>query len=145
MSMNTNPQPTTYQTAIHQALSKLGQNGTLIPDKTNTGVLLGECFLWDEVVRYAERMSKQSWDRLENANILEPINEDITGEFQLAKSPSFCVIVKVSNPVRRFDLGALQEQLRKKYKVPELSTKEMYEKAKLPTSPMKSLKIVENL
>jgi len=121
-----------YQVKIISALNRLGLNGTANPDGThNSGRLLGEAFLWDEVVRYAEARSKKAWQALETeGHITRP---DEPGEYSLVVSPSFAVTAKVSNPVRRFNVNALAKVLKQKYKVPEPVTVELCEQAKVPT------------
>lgn len=135
-----------YETDIVKALTKLGQtNGTANPDeKNNTGRLLGEAFLWDKVAAYAKQRSDAAWEALEKEGIVEDTEALSPGDHQLAQSPSFAVFARVTQPVRRFNGEELANLLAKsKYKVPVSTTKEMIDKAKVPTKSMCSLKVVE--
>ena len=128
--------------AITSAASKLQP-----PDKSNTGALLSEAFLWDMVQDYAKKKSDEAWTRLEKAEIYNLDDAgDTPGTFVLAKSPRFTLQVTQSKPVKRFSTDYLAEFFKKsKYKIPEPITKQACEDAKQPTKPTRSLKIVEVL
>jgi hypothetical protein len=49
---------TSYRSKIERALSRLGHNGTENPDKSNSGNILGDYYLWKIVTAYAERREK---------------------------------------------------------------------------------------
>jgi len=135
-----------YQTDITRVLAKLGKNGgTENPDsKHNQGRLLGEAFLWDSVEKYAKGRSDAAWEALLREGII-PAKKDLSqGEHEMASSPSFVAIARVTAPVKRFSADELAKlMVKSKYRVPESTTKEMVEKAKVPTTSMASLKIIE--
>jgi hypothetical protein len=135
-----------YQTSIVKILSKFGQsNGTANPDsKHNAGRLLGEAFMWDQVEKFAKARSDAAWLSLAREGIIPQRKEMEPGEHELAYSPSFVAIGRVSAPVRRFSGDELAKLLRaSKYKVPESATKELIDKAKVPTTSMVSMRIIE--
>lgn len=135
-----------YETDIMKQLTKLGKgNGTANPDaKHNVGGLLGEVFLWDKIASYAKSRSDAIWDEMEKEGIVPDTKTLTPGDHQLAQSPSFAVFARVTNPVKRFSGDELAELLAKsKYKVPVSTTKELIDKAKVPTNPVCSLKVVE--
>lgn len=115
------------------------------PEKSNTGVMLSEAFLWDTIQDYAKKKSDEAWTRLEKAEIynLDDAGE-VAGTYVLAKAPRFTLQVTQTNPVRRFSVDWLAKFFAKsKYKVPEPITKQACEDAKQPTKPNRSLKIIE--
>lgn len=134
-----------YETEIIKALSRLGKNGTENPDaKNNTGSLLGEAFMWDKVVAYAQHRKEACWHALLKEGIIPEKQALTPGEHQLAESPNFSCIAKVTNPIRRFNPDEMAKLLAKsKYKVPISTTKELLEQAKLPGNSTVSFKIVE--
>ena len=135
-----------YQTDIVRALGRLGKtNGTANPDsKHNAGRLIGEAFLWDQVEKYAKGRADAAWAALASEGII-PNKKDLEpGEHELAYSPSFLVIARATQPVKRFSPDELAKLLREsKYKVPESTTKEMVDKAKVPTTSVCTLKVIE--
>ena len=135
-----------YQTDIVKALARLGKtNGTMNPDeKHNAGRLIGEAFLWDQVEKYAKARGDAAWAALASEGIIPAKKELEQGEHELAYSPSFVVIGRVTAPVKRFSADELAKLLRQsKYRVPESTTKEMVDKAKVPTTSMASIKVIE--
>ena len=135
-----------YQTDIVKVLSKLGRmNGTVNPDeKHNTGRLIGEAFLWDQVEKYAKGRSDAAWVALAKEGVIPQKKSLEQGEHELAYSPSFLVIGKVTAPVKRFSVDELAKLLRmSKYKVPESTTKELVDRAKVPTASMASIRVIE--
>lgn len=134
-----------YESNIVRALSRLGRNGTENPDAShNTGKLLGEAFMWEKVAKFAESKAKAAWGAMEKEGIVPNKATLDPGDHELAYSPSFTVIAKVTQPVRRFDADEMAMLLAKsKYKVPVSTTKEYLEQAKVPTKPVASLKVME--
>ena len=135
-----------YQTDIVKVLSKLGNaNGTVNPDgKHNAGRMIGEAFMWEQVAKYAENRADAVWAEMEVEGIVPKKQELKEGENEVAYSPSFVVIAKVSKPVKRFSGEQLAAMLAKsKYKVPISTTKEFIDRAKIDGNPMRTLKIVE--
>lgn len=132
-----------FKLAIHKALAKFGSNGTTVPDTSNTGKLVGEAYMWDEIASYAKKKSEQLWGRLEADGIIEPPDNTTASESVLYKSKSFIVNAKVSNPVKRFNPSVLAKALNKKYKVPIPVAIQMIEEAKIGTKGTVTLSIVE--
>ena len=134
-----------YHTDIIKMLSKLGKNGTENPDgKHNTGRLIGEAYLWDTVAKYAKGRSDAAWSALASEGVIPRKGEMEPGQHELAYSPNFVVVGRVTQPVKRFSGDELAKLLSKsKYKVPESTTKEMIDKAKVPTTSMASLTVIE--
>lgn len=134
-----------YEAEIVKALGRLGKNGTENPDiRHNQGRLLGEAFMWDKVAKYAEARSDAVWKQLEKEGIV-PRKDTLTeGDHELASSPSFLALGKVSRPINRFSGEELALLLEKsKYKVPVSTTKELIDRAKVPSNPARTLKIIE--
>ncbi len=134
-----------YEVEITKALARLGRNGTENPDaKHNTGRLIGEAYMWERVAKYAEAKADAAWKAMLRAEIVPEKKTLEPGDHELAYSPSFTIIAKVSQPVRRFNGDELAELLAKsKYKVPTSTTKEFIDQAKVPTSSVVSMKIME--
>lgn len=135
-----------YETDIIKQLTKLGKaNGTINPDaKHNTGSLLGEVFLWDHVRRYAESRCDAAWRAMTKEGLIPDKKTLDPGDHQLTQSPSFAVFARVTHPVKRFSGDELAILLAKsKYKVPVSTTKELIDQAKVPTSSMVTMKVVE--
>jgi hypothetical protein len=134
-----------YETDIIKALSKMGKNGTVNPDaKSNTGRLLGEAFMWDRIEAYAAQRSEAAWAALEKEELVPNKKTLSPGDHQLAQSPSFAIFARVTQPVKRFSADQLAQLLfESKYKVPISTTKELVDHAKVPTTPMVSMKVVE--
>lgn len=135
-----------YETDIIKQLAKLGKtNGTLNPDaKHNTGSLLGEAFMWDRVEAYARNRSEAAWAALSKEGLIPDKKTLEPGDHQITQSPSFAVFARVTQPVKRFSGDELANLLAKsKYKVPTSTTKELIDHAKVPTSSMVTLKVVE--
>jgi hypothetical protein len=134
-----------YETDIIKTLAKMGKNGTINPDaKHNTGSLLGEAFMWDRIEAYAKNRSEAAWAALSKEGLIPDKKSLDPGDHQLVESPSFAVFARVTNPVKRFSGDELATLLAKsKYKVPVSTTKELIDQAKVPTSSMVTMKIVE--
>jgi hypothetical protein len=139
------PSPSSFLGKILKHLNLLGSIGheTAIPDRTNTGKLLGEYFLYNEVRKWAEARSERAWKTLLSQGLVEDPAKLPPGDHGLATSTHFILSAKVSQPVRRFDAAVLAAELKKKYKVPESSTIELCEKAKVPTKPQCTKTIAE--
>ena len=134
-----------YEVEIAKALAKIGKNGTANPDaKHNQGRLIGEAFLWDRIAKYAEAKSDAAWAAMLKEEVIPEKSTITPGDHELAYSPSFTVIAKATQPVKRFDANEFATMLAKsKYKVPVSTTKEMLDAARVPTKPIVSMKIVE--
>jgi len=134
-----------YETDIIKALSKFGTNSTTNPDaKSNTGRLLGEAFMWDRIEAYASNRSATRWAALEKEGHIPDKKTLDPGDHQLAQSPNFAIFARVTQPVKRFNADELAILLAKsKYKVPISTTKEMIDAAKIPSTSMVTMKVVE--
>lgn len=134
-----------YETTLAKALSRLGKNGTENPDaKHNTGRLLGEAYMWDQVEKYAKGKSDAAWKAMAKEGLVPDKKSLDPGDHQLADSPSFAIFAKVTQPIRRFDGDELANLLAKsKYKVPVSTTKELIEEAKVPTTSTVRMVVVE--
>jgi hypothetical protein len=135
-----------YKAQVVKALAKIGQtNGTANPDaKHNVGNLIGEAFLWDEVVKYAEGRSEAAWARLQKEGIVPAKKDMDPGDYEIAYSPTFLVTAKVTQPIKRFDQDELARIFHEsKYKVPVSVTKEIVDLAKVPKSSNVIWKIIE--
>jgi len=134
-----------YETTIVKALSRLGKNGTENPDsKHNTGRLLGEAYMWDQVEKYAKARSAAIWKEMEKEGLVPDKKTLDPGDHQLSDSPSFAVFAKVTQPIKRFDGDELANLLaRSKYKVPLSTTKEMIDQARVPGNPAVRMVVVE--
>lgn len=134
----------TYLAKIVQFLGKLGQGETVNPDtKHNTGRLIGEAYLWDEVHRAAKGRAEKIWAALEKEGIIKKEERD-PGEYMLAETPHFHVELKVSEKVRRFDARVLAKAMAaSKFKVPMPIMLEAIEKAKVPAKSTNTYRITE--
>lgn len=117
------------------------------PDQRhNQGKYLSEVYFWDVVATYAAKRAKDAWLKLDENGVI-PNDEERRaldpGEHSLAESPHFTCSAKISQKVRRFSADALAGLLKKQFKVPEATTKELVEKAKVPTTSSVSLSIME--
>jgi hypothetical protein len=134
----------TYAAKIASFLGKLGTNSTKNPDeKHNVGRVLGELFLWSQVEKYAKNRKDGTQKTIDSQGMVET-NGLTPGNHELAVSPSFLYVAKVSAPYMRFNEDELAELLNKsKYKVPHAVTKELISKAKLPTKSAVTRTIME--
>jgi hypothetical protein len=106
--------------------------------------MIGEAFMWEQVAKYAEGRADAVWAEMTVEGVVPKKEELKEGEQEVAYSPSFVVIGKVSKPVKRFSGDNLAAMLAKsKYKVPISTTKELIDKARVDSNPMRSLKIIE--
>jgi hypothetical protein len=134
-----------YETDIIKALTKFGGNSTANPDaKHNTGSLIGEAFMWDKIEAYAKSRADAAWLRLAREGIINDKKTLDPGDHELASSPSFLVVAKVTNPIKRFNGDALATLLAKsKYKVPVSTTKELIDQAKVAGNSAVTMKVLE--
>ena len=134
-----------YKVEIAKALSKIGlTNGTKNPDqKHNTGGLIGEAYLWDEVVRFAEAKKKAAWEAMTKEGLIPDKKKLDPGDHELTYSPSFTVIAKVTQPVKRFDDEEFARLMLEVRKVPVSVTKELLDKARMPGNSIVTMKVVE--
>jgi hypothetical protein len=115
---------TTYSTEINKALARLGTtNGTKNPDERhNTGALLGDAYLWQQVSDYADTKLKSSKAALE-ANGIVPNKEALRSagrsEAIIAESPTFAFVAKVAKPQERFNRDEFITRVAKKFKLKE--------------------------
>lgn len=140
-------QPTISYTA--QIIAALAQVAKIKnPDeKHNEGSYLGEAFLWQTIEDYAKKKYEAVFKKMEENNVIKDREARKTlssGEHELSNSPRFTMTAKVTQPVRQFSADYLAAQLKKRYKVPEPTAKQMIEEAKRPSTSRVSLEIVEN-
>lgn len=137
---------TSYQALVIKELTKFIDNmKAKTPDKgSNRGTLVTEAFLWDTIEKYAGQNSEAAWAALVREEIVEPKeNYKTPGDFTASETPAFSVQVKVTEPRKGFKAEVLQETLKKKYRVPLHTSKEMIEAAKVPGNPVRTFRIVE--
>lgn len=134
-----------YESTIVKALSRFGKNGTEGPDvKHNIGRMLGDAFMWSAIAKYAKAKEDSIWKALEREEIIPDKKSLTPGDHQLADSPSFAVFAKVTQPVKTFSGDELAKLFsHSKYKVPESTTKEFVDQARVPTTSRVTLKVVE--
>jgi hypothetical protein len=134
-----------YETEIVKALAKFGSNSTANPDaKHNTGSMIGEAFMWDKIEAYAKARADAAWLRLAREGIIKEKKALEPGDHELAASPSFLIVAKVTQPIKRFSADALANMLAKsKYKVPVSTTKELIDQAKVAGTSAVTMKVLE--
>lgn len=114
------------------------------PDnKHNIGRQLGVVYFWTMIEKHAKAKKEEAWKYLADEGIISEVSDLDPGEYSLAESPSFFAKAKLSERVKRFDPETLAEALNKKYKVPKPITKELIEKAKVPTKSTVTKSVVE--
>ena len=134
---------TTLHTQIMLALSRLGKNGTAIPDDTSKGRALGELFLWQTVSKYADAKLNTAKQAVEDTGLI--LNDTSPGQHLIGKSQHYAYAASVTNPVKRFDEDTLVELATKsKYKIPPVVIREWVNEAKIPGKP-KVTKVVTEL
>jgi hypothetical protein len=112
-------------------------------DDKNNAKVLAEVFFWQTVSKFAEKREKELWKRMEEDEIIDTGLYTVTGEHKPAASRFFEVVVKVSHPVKRFDLETFAKKLHSKFKVPKAFTSEAHEAAKIPTKGTVTKSVVE--
>lgn len=133
-----------YEATIAAELGQLSKAllGKSPDAKHNTGRILSEAFMWDAIAKIAKGRSEDAWSRVEE--ITGEINQDLgPGEHTIANSPHLEVVVKVTNPVRRFDPETLANKLHEKYKVSKPTSLKMIEDAKVGKKSNVSASVVE--
>lgn len=129
----------TYATKINQALRRLGSNGTSSPDTSNTGTVLANLFLWNEVTAYAGKRVKAAKKELRE---IADIDELSPGNHVVLDTSHFALTVNVSQPVRQFDPDVLVEALAK-HRISKSVALQMIEDAKVPTTSRRTIKVLE--
>lgn len=124
--------PTSFEALITKEL--LGFVAKLMdkhPDaKHNVGRAIGNTFVWDKIASISKKMSDACWKDFENEGIV-PKKELDPGLHNLAESPHFSIIAKVTLPVHRFNADKLVGILHdSKYKIPLPVAKMFIEDAK---------------
>jgi hypothetical protein len=121
-----------FQAQIYNDLEEM-PNRITFPDQSNRGKQLAMLLLWKRV----EALSKKKYDGLMKLLIDEGLVKDVKvmttpGVYTIAEANRITVEVNVSNPRREFNLDWFCKELKKKHKVPEAVTRELYEQAKQP-------------
>ena len=115
-------------------------------DRSNSGPFLRDMFIWDTIADYAKKQADLSWDKAVDAGVIEDKEARAKmspGEHTLTESRYFKCIAVVTQPVRRFSVDSLATKLKKQFKVPEATTKELCEASKEAGSPQVRLRVEE--
>lgn len=115
-------------------------------ERHNVGHTLGELHIWSVIKKLAETKVEDLYKTLQTEGHcdLAEVASRAAGNYEIVTSPKFALVVEVTQPVKRFDVNALSQALLKsKYKVPEHTTKELAEAAKVPTKGQVRKKVVE--
>ena len=114
-------------------------------DRSNTGLELSSFFFWDTVEKLADKAKEAAFNRMVREGIVKnPKDEEEAGDFTLGESPKFVCTVNVSAKVRYFDEPTLANSLAtSKFKVPVPIAMDFIEKAKVPKSARRTVKILE--
>jgi hypothetical protein len=135
---------TGLKAAIHAAIVRSVQDVIQrIPDsKHNIGRTLATAFVWDEAEKVVKGMSADSWRRIEE---FADLNKDRPpGQYGLADSPGFQVMLEVTQPVRRFNDDAMVAALvESKYKIPPHTARELVQQGKPPGKSSRKFSIIE--
>jgi len=137
-----------FKVAITNELAKQFQKflvETQKVDRSNTGLELGSFFFWDTVEKLADKAKEAAFNRMVKEGIVKnPKDEEEAGDFTLGESPKFVCTVNVSAKVRYFDEPTLASSLaQSKFKVPVPIAMDFIEKAKVPKSARRTVKILE--
>jgi hypothetical protein len=137
--------PETLQSTVIRLITKLHETALEKnnSDKSNTGKVLANAFVWDTIAKYAKKQSELAWEQMEKDGIISYKGLLASTKYTLAESPSFFVTDNVSTPRKIFTPSVLIAALKKKYKVPEPIAKEMIEAAKVPGNSTHTCAIVE--
>jgi hypothetical protein len=119
-----------FQAQIYNYLEEAPNNITF-PDKSNRGKVFGMLMLWKKLETMAgkkyESLMKQS---IEEELISDPKAKVVPGVYTIGETKVLTVEVNVSKPRREFNMDWFAAELKKKHKVPESVTRELFEKAK---------------
>lgn len=136
-----------YKAEILKAITRFGTtNGTKNPDeRSNTGRLLGEVFLWETAKDFCASREKAAWAALESMELFDPdeLRESGPAESIVTKSPNFALSVKVSNPRMMFDKDLFIERVAEAFKIDKHKLIEIATQAKTPSKPPLSKKVLE--
>jgi hypothetical protein len=131
---------TTFTAHIMRLVGELVQAN---PDRSNSGKVYGEAYIWETLERVAKKKREALWESMEKDGLVSTIPSD-PGSYELGMSNRFVASVRVSEPVRRFNADELCKLLtNSKYKVPAPIAKEFVDKAKLPSTSSTTKKIME--
>ena len=137
-----------YQGQIAKQLSRLGKtNGTTNPDaKSNIGQYLGEVYMWEEAAKYCGRRSKEAWQTVNEVGIIpdkDQLREVPDSSSELATSPGFLCVAKVSMPRKTFSREECINRLSKKYKIDKHELVKVFKESTVEGAPSVSLKVIE--
>ena len=105
------------------------------PDsKHNQGRYMAEAFVWDEIQSVAKGKSEDAWKRMVNEGIYTEPDRKEASDKLLATSPHLELHGKVTVPVKRFSADELAKKLKKQYKIPEATTKQLVDQSKVGTN-----------
>lgn len=106
-------------------------NKITFPDRTNKGKMIAMLMLWKRISALADKKyDAQLKQSIEEDLITDPKTKSVPGVYLIGEAGKLSVEVNVSKPRREFNLDWFCAQMKKKYKVPEAVTREMYEQAK---------------
>jgi hypothetical protein len=136
-----------YKADILKAITRFGTtNGTKNPDeRSNTGQLLGEVFLWETARDLCADRAKSAWADLESMELYSDADLRSLGESEsiVVKSPHFALSVKVSKPRMMFDRDLFIERIAADFKIDKHRLIELATTCKAASKPPLSKKVLE--
>lgn len=119
-----------FQAQIYNYVEE-APNEIEFPDKTNKGRLLAMLMLWKRISTLADKKYDSLLKQLvEEGLVKDPKSLSTPGIFVIGEANKLTVEVNVSKPRREFNMEWFALELKKKHKVPEAVTRELFEKAK---------------
>jgi hypothetical protein len=123
-----------FQAQIYNDLEDM-PNRITFPDKSNRGKMLAMLMLWKRVADLAEKKYDTLMKQLIGEELIkDPKTITTPGTFVIGEANAMTVEANVSQPRREFNMEWFAKELKRKYKVPEAVTKQLYEEAKQPGS-----------
>jgi hypothetical protein len=121
-----------FQAQIYTQVEEL-PNKLTFPDKSNRGKMLAMLMLWKRVGDIAEKKYEALMKQLIGEDLVkDPKSISTPGTYVIGEANAMTVECNVSVPRREFNMDWFAKELRRKYKVPEAVTKQLYEEAKQP-------------
>ncbi len=119
-----------FQAQIYQYVEE-APNHVKFPDKTNRGKLLAMLMLWKRLSQLSDKKYDVLMKQLQEEELVkDPKTITTPGTFVIGEANTITVEVNVSKPRREFNMEWFCKELKRKHKVPEAVTRELYEKAK---------------
>lgn len=132
-----------YQTEIVKHLSQIGKSILAPMDKSNTGAIIAETFLWTEIEKWAKRRKEALWEGSMSEVITVPLDELDVGSHELTSTKMFIVTADVTRPVRRFNDDEAVRLLVTEEKMPEAKARSLVYRAKKEGKGTVTKRIVE--